>query len=273
MTFPGVPWEMKTMWAQTAVPYLRDRGWAKGVIYSQMLKFWGMGESTLAQTVAPFLSAENPTVATYVLGGEVKLRISAKAASVEAAIALINPVAAEIRQLTGTACYAQDSESMAAVVGRLLGESGQTLSVAESCTGGGLGQLITAVPGSSSHFWGGIISYDNRVKQKMLGIDAEMLAQCGAVSDQVAQAMAIGVRDRLGTDWGLSITGIAGPGGGSAEKPVGLVYVGLSSATHTHSEKYLFGQESTRDQIRDRSAHSALNLLRLALLRQTDQDI
>ncbi|MEO0771474.1 MAG: nicotinamide-nucleotide amidohydrolase family protein, partial [Cyanobacteria bacterium J06649_4] len=230
------------------------------------LKFWGIGESSLARQVQPWLSGENPTVATYALGGEVKLRISAKAASVEAANALIEPVAAEIRQQTGTACYGQDDETLATLVGEQLKAQGQTLSVAESCTGGGLGQQLTAVPGSSDYFWGGVISYDNRIKQRLLGVDEAVLKRCGAVSTEVAEAMATGVRDRLGTDWGISITGIAGPGGGSAEKPVGLVYVGLSCEGQTWSKKHLFGADLTREQIRQRSAASALNLLRLALL-------
>ncbi len=268
MTFPGVPWEMKVMWKATAVPYLRSNGWAKGVIHSKMLKFWDMGESTLAEKVAAFLDAENPTVATYALGGEVKLRISAKADSVAEANALIDPVAAEIRQRTGNHCYGQDDDTMAAVAGTLLAAQGQTLSVAESCTGGGLGQLITETPGSSSYFWGGIISYDNRVKQGLLGVDGEVLAQRGAVSALVAEMMAEGVRDRLGTDWGISITGIAGPGGGSEEKPVGLVYIGLASAAGTHIQKHVFGDTLTRAQIRQRSALSALNWLRTQLLGQ-----
>ncbi|MEO0647807.1 MAG: competence/damage-inducible protein A [Cyanobacteria bacterium J06650_10] len=266
MTFPGVPWEMKSMWTQTAVPYLRHNGWANGVIHSQMLKFWGMGETTLARTVQSFLSADNPTVATYALGGEVKLRISAKADSIEAANALIDPVADEIRQLTGLACYGKDTDTMAEVVGQLLRAKGQTLSVAESCTGGGLGQLLTAVPGSSDYFWGGVISYDNQVKAGVLGVDPAILAQKGAVSAEVAEMMADGVRDRLNTDWALSITGIAGPGGGTSEKPVGLVYLGLSSEGETVTERCLFGETNTREQIRQRSALSALNLLRHKLL-------
>ncbi|MGD1896015.1 MAG: competence/damage-inducible protein A [Phormidesmis sp.] len=238
LTFPGVPWEMKTMWETTAVPYLQNSGWAKGVIHSRMLKFWGMGETTLAKQVQPLLFAENPTVATYALGGEVKLRVSARAESIEAANALIDPVVDEIRQITGTACYGQDSETMAEVVGQLLLAQKQTVSVAESCTGGGIGQLLTAVAGSSGYFWGGIISFDNRVKQGLLGVEASVLAQQGAVSAEVAAAMATGVRDRTGTHWGISVTGIAGPGGGSVEKPIGLVYVGLSSRHFTRTEKF-----------------------------------
>ncbi len=268
MTFPGVPWEMKAMWEATAIAYLRANDWADGVIHSRTLKFWGIGESTLSQKVASLLEAENPTVAPYALGGKVILRISARAESIAAANQLIDPVAAQVCEITGEAYYGQDDETLADAVGALLKARSQTLSVAESCTGGSLGGLITAVPGSSSYFWGGVISYDNRVKQQLLGVDKAVLDRCGAVSAEVAAAMALGVRDRLETDCALSITGIAGPGGGSAEKPVGLVYIGLASAHGIKTEKHLFGQESSRDRIRQQSALSALNLLRLELLAQ-----
>ena len=214
LTFPGVPREMKAMWQSVAVPYLNQSGWAAGVIHSRTLKFWGIGESTLAEKVGSLLDSENPTVAPYANEGEVKLRLSAKAESVSAANELIDPVAAKIRQMAGAHYYGQDDESLASVVGDLLLARSQTLSVAESCTGGGLGQLITATPGSSSYFWGGVISYDNRVKQAVLEVSEQDLVQKGAVSEEVAIAMAQGVRRRLGTDWGISITGVAGPGGG-----------------------------------------------------------
>lgn len=279
MTFPGVPQEMRAMWQATAVPHLQGSGWAEGVIHSQTLKFRGIGESTLAEKVRPFLDLENPTVAPYAGEGEVKLRISAKAESVAAANRLISPIAEKIRQIGGLDCYGQDDDTLASVVGQLLmarvsnGKASptQTLSVAESCTGGGLGQMMTAVPGSSSYFWGGVISYDNRVKQSLLGVEADTLASCGAVSPEVATAMASGVRTRLGTDWGLSVTGIAGPGDGSTEKPVGLVYIGLSSAAGTHSKQCLFGADRSRDSIRQQSMLTALNWLRLALLAQKQQ--
>ncbi|MGB7084944.1 MAG: competence/damage-inducible protein A [Phormidesmis sp.] len=266
MTFPGVPLEMKAMWQTTAADYLQANGWAEGVIHSQTLKFWGIGESALANRVQPFLDLENPTVAPYAGDGEVKLRVSARASSVAAANEMIAPITREIRQIGGIACYGQDDDTLASVVGQLLQARSQTVSVAESCTGGGLGQLLTEVAGSSHHFWGGVISYDNRIKQKLLGVEAQSLTDYGAVSEQVAIEMARGVRDRLGTDWGISITGIAGPDGGSAEKPVGLVYIGLSSAAGTRAEKYLFGAERPRQRIRQRSVLSALNLLRIELL-------
>ena len=267
MTFPGVPSEMRAMWQATAAPYLQANGWADGVIHSQTLKFWGIGESTLADKLGSFLALENPTVAPYAGEGEVKLRITAKAASLEAANELIAPVAAKIRAIGGVRCYGQDDDTLATAVGQLLRARSHTLSVAESCTGGGLGQLLTAVPGSSNYFWGGVISYDNRVKQHLLNVDADVLLHRGAVSPEVAEAMAIGVRQRLGTDWGLSITGVAGPGGGSAEKPVGLVYIGLASPADSRAERYLFGSNRPRHQIRQRSAMTALDLLRLELSR------
>ena len=267
LTFPGVPREMKAMWQTVAVPYLKQSGWATGVIHSRTLKFWGIGESVLAEKVGSLLDSDNPTVAPYANEGEVKLRLSAKADSVAAADALIDPVADKIRQIAGSHYYGQDDETLASVVGALLLARSQTLSVAESCTGGGLGQLITATPGSSRYFWGGVISYDNRVKQSVLGVAQQDLDRKGAVSPEVAISMAEGVRRQLNTDWRISITGVAGPDGGSAEKPVGLVYVGIASAAGSASTQFLFGEDWTRDLIRQRSALSALNLIRLALMK------
>ena len=265
MAFPGVPREMKAMWQETAAPYLRRNGWAEQVIYSQTLKFFGIGEETLASKVDRYLKQANPTVAPYAGDGEVKLRISARANTAEAAVALIEPVAAEIKKLVGAFYYGQGEESLAGVVGQLLSKRSQTLSVAESCTGGGLGQQLTAIPGSSAYFWGGIISYDNRVKQSALGVDEQTLMSKGAVSAEVAAMMAEGVRDHIGTDYGISITGIAGPGGGSKEKPVGLVYIGLATPDGTTTHQKMFGSDRSRDRIRHQSALSALNILRLKL--------
>lgn len=265
MTFPGVPSEMKAMWTGTAVPYLQVNGWANGVIYSQTLKFFGIGEETLANKVSAYLECENPTVAPYAGNGEVKLRVSARAESAEAAKGLIGPVAAEIKQIGGEFYYGEGEETLASVVGQLLTTKQQTLAVAESCTGGGVGQMITAVSGSSSYFWGGVISYDNRVKQGLLGVDEAVLMDKGAVSAEVAAMMAEGVRDRLGTDYGISITGIAGPGGGSEEKPVGLVFIGLASAEGVATYRKSFGSDRSREMIRGQSALHALNFLRLRL--------
>ncbi|MEM6450450.1 MAG: competence/damage-inducible protein A [Cyanobacteria bacterium P01_D01_bin.105] len=265
MTFPGVPSEMKSMWQETAVPYLQEHGWVDGVIHSQTLKFFGIGEEVLATQVGTYLEQANPTVAPYAGEGEVKLRVSARANSVEAANTLIEPVVTEIKQIGGTFYFGQNEETLASVVGQLLQAKSQTLSVAESCTGGGLGQMITATPGSSSYFWGGVISYANCAKQAILGVDEAVLASKGAVSAEVAAMMAEGVRNCLGTNYGLSITGIAGPGGGSDEKPVGLVYLGLASTEGTTTYKKMFGADRSRSHIRRQSTLHALNILRLKL--------
>lgn len=267
LTFPGVPSEMQTMWQQTAVPFLRSQGWGQEIIYSRTLRFWGIGESALAEKAEAFLKLENPTVAPYAGRGEVRLRVSAKATSEAEALKLTDPVAQALRGLGGLDYYGEDEDTLAAAVGKLLKAKQQTLSVAESCTGGGLGQFLTAVSGSSAYFWGGVISYDNQVKVNLLGVQEADLMRQGAVSDTVAQQMAIGVRERLGTTWSLSITGVAGPDGGTAEKPVGLVYIGLAGpeAHQAESFRYAFGDRG-REMVRWLSACNALDLLRRKLL-------
>jgi nicotinamide-nucleotide amidase len=268
LTFPGVPSEMQRMWQETAVPYLKSQGWGKEIIYSRTLKFWGIAESALAEKVAPFLNLPNPTVAPYASLGEVKLRISALAESeAQAQHLLISPVEEKLQQIGGLDYYGADDDTLASVVGQLLLSLGETLSVAESCTGGGLGQMLTNVAGSSNYFLGGVISYDNSVKISLLGVNPEDLAQLGAVSATVAEQMAAGVRSRLTTTWGLSITGIAGPDGGTATKPVGLVYIGLAGPNgEVQSFEHRFGQARERSLIRHVSACTALDQLRRKLL-------
>ncbi|HEY9640439.1 MAG TPA: competence/damage-inducible protein A [Coleofasciculaceae cyanobacterium] len=267
LTFPGVPSEMQEMWRQTAVPYIRSQGWSQGVIYSRTLRFWGIGESTLADKAAAQIQLENPTVAPYAGQGEVRLRISTKATSEAEALAIIAPVEQQLRDIGGLDCFGADDDTLASVVGQLLKAAQQTVSVAESCTGGGLGSLLTAVSGSSAYFWGGIISYDNQVKVNLLNVSPVDLAQQGAVSDPVACQMAVGVRDRLSTTWGLSITGIAGPDGGTDTKPVGLVYIGVAGpGQQVESYQYQFGAFRSRELIRWLSACTALDLLRRKLL-------
>lgn len=267
LTFPGVPSEMKEMWRQTAVPYLLSQGWGQEIIYSHTLRFWGVPESALAEKVATLLELDNPTVAPYAGNGEVRLRISAKAPTEADAEAIIAPVAQQIRSIAGADYYGADEDSLASVVGELLKAKGQTLSVAESCTGGGLGHLITTIAGSSVYFKGGVVSYDNQVKIALLEVSPEDLVQQGAVSEVVACQMAKGVRDRLGTTWGLSITGIAGPDGGTETKPVGLVYIGVAGPEEqVESFQFNYGVFRGRDFVRWLSACTALDLLRRKLL-------
>lgn len=269
MTFPGVPREMHAMWQETSVPYLKAQGWVKETIVSRMLRFWGVSESSMAEQVADFLSQGNPTVAPYASNGEARLRISAKAPTQDMALALIEPVEAGIKALVGADCYGIDDDTLAVVVGRLLLQRGQTLAVAESCTGGGLGHMLTTVAGSSAYFAGGVIAYDNSVKTNLLQVDELTLAQHGAVSGIVAEQMAAGAKAALQTDWALSITGVAGPGGGTAEKPVGFVYIGVATPADTvFNVEHHFASFRGRDWVRHLSACSALDHLRRKLLNE-----
>ena len=263
LTFPGVPRELYRMWRDTAVSFLKTQGYGQNTIYSRSLHFFGVSESALAEQVDHLFSSTNPTVAPYAGDGEVRLRISARAVSADAANALIEPIAEEIKQIAGTAYYGTDQDTLASVVGELLRAKGQTLSVAESCTGGGLGQMLTDIPGSSDYFIGGIISYADRVKIDLLGVNPDDLAAEGAVSEVVARQMAIGVKAKLGTDWGVSITGIAGPDGGTQTKPVGLVYIGIADPDGgVTGVKYQLASQRERQLIRLMSASQVLNLLR-----------
>ena len=266
MTFPGVPSEMHRMWEETAIPYLKSLGWGKQIIYSHTLRFWGIGESALAEKVAPFFHLANPTVAPYASKGEVRLRVSARAPSQAEAQQLIQPVVEQLIQIAGSDYFGANIDTLSSVVGQLLKDANQTISVAESCTGGGISSMLTNIPGSSDYFLGGVISYHNSVKTSLLGVKESQLAKWGSVSKPVAKQMAAGVRSLLGTSWGLSITGIAGPGGGTEAKPVGLVYIGLAKPDgKVECFKYQLGKDRSRDAIRHASACNALDRLRRRL--------
>lgn len=263
LTFPGVPSELYPMWEQTAVPLLQSKGWARETFFSRVLLYWGISESALAERVRHLFDLSNPTVAPYANYGQARLRITARASDRARALALIAPVEAEIRQLTAADCYGADDDTLASVVGAQLQQRQQTLAVAESCTGGWLGQMITSVAGSSDYFLGGIISYSNDAKVNLLNVSAQAIEQYGAVSETVAMQMAQGVQKSMGSDWGISITGIAGPGGGSETKPVGLVYIGIVSPDGAVSAiKQQFSPSRDRDWVRRVSACSALDLFR-----------
>ena len=266
LTFPGVPSEMRSMWQDTAVPWLHHSGLSKGVFNSRLLRFWGIGESTLAEQLHDLLDQSNPTVAPYAGRGEVKLRVTAHATSEAESLRLLDATEAELRQRTGSLCFGCDDQSLASVVLEQLRKQQQTLSVAESCTGGGLGAELTAIPGSSDVLLGGVIAYSNALKQRLLGVSAELLEQFGAVSDPVAQAMAEGSRRVTGSDWSMAVTGIAGPGGGSAEKPVGLVYIAVAGPDGCFSQPIRLGETRGRDWVQTVSVGEALNRLRLRLM-------
>jgi nicotinamide-nucleotide amidase len=265
LTFPGVPSEMQVMWRATAVPWLRRQPFSCGVHRSRTLRFWGIGEGRLAERVADLLALDNPTVAPYAGAGEVTLRLTARADTIAAADDLLAPVEHTLRQRLGHHCFGGDDDSLASVVLQLLRQRHETLAVAESCTGGGIGAALAAVPGASDVFLGGVIAYANSVKQGLLQVPDEALARHGAVSDPVALAMAEGVRRCTGADWGVAVTGIAGPGGGSVDKPVGLVHIGLSGRDGSQSEAVRFGASRERRWIQTLTVGEALNRLRLQL--------
>lgn len=261
-TLPGVPSEMKRMFEETLEPLIRER--SDGSIVSKTLHFAGIGESALAEQVQDFLDAADPTVAPLAGQGRVRLRITTRAATEEEAHGKIRPVEEEILNRLGEYFFGEDGETLESSVGRLLSVRGATVALAESCTGGLISKRLTDVAGSSAYFVEGFVTYSNASKERLLGVPKEALAEHGAVSEPVARAMAEGARKVSGADYGLSVTGVAGPGGGTEEKPVGLVYVGVADAEGAAAERLdLTAWARSRDSIRERSANRALDLLRL----------
>jgi len=263
-TLPGVPSEMKRMFEETLEPLLRSR--SDGSIVSKTLHFAGLGESALAEKVQDFLDATDPTVAPLASQGKVRLRITTRAATEEEAQQKISPVEEEILARLGDYFFGEDDETLEGAVARLLKNQGATLALAESCTGGLLAKRLTDLPGSSAFFKEGLVTYSNESKERMLGVPGELILEHGAVSEPVAREMAEGARRAAGTDYGLSITGIAGPDGGTEEKPVGLVFVGISDPGGASAERVdLSAWARSRGAIRERSANRAFDLLRLRL--------
>ena len=260
---PGPPRELIPMFRDHVRPLLQAE--SRGVIRSRVLRLCGMGESVLVKEIADLLANQtNPTLAPLASEGEVRLRITAAAETVAQAEEVIADLESKLRARLGRTIYGVDDETLEAVVVSLLQERGETLAVAESCTGGLLANWITDVPGASAVFDRGFVTYSNRSKAELLGIPATVIERVGAVSTEVATLMAQGVRDRAGSDWGVGITGIAGPGGGTAEKPVGLVYYALVGPGVNLVREARFTGD--RQQIKRRTTQTVLDLLRRTLL-------
>lgn len=256
---PGPPREFEPMVTDRLLPLLEPYGARREVIFSRVLKITGMGESAVEETVKDLLHGDNPTVAPLAKPGEVTLRLTARAGNTEAARQLIQPLEAAIRERLGEYIFGIDDETLEGVTGAMLAARHLTLAVAESCTGGLLAHRLTNIPGSSDYFLGGLVTYSNEAKVKFLGVEPGVLAAHGAVSPEVAAAMASGARRAVGTEIGIGITGIAGPGGGTTEKPVGLVYLGIDFQGQVEVRRELFcGQ---RENIKWQSTQSALDLL------------
>ena len=263
-TLPGVPPEMKSMFEATLEPLIRAR--SEGSIVSKTLHFAGIGESAVAEKVQEFLDATDPTVAPLAGQGRVRLRITTRAATEKEAQEKIAPVEREMIARLSEYYFGEDDETLESAVGRLLQERGATLVLAESCTGGLLAKRLTDMPGSSAYFQEGLVTYSNESKERLLGVPHDLIVEHGAVSEPVAREMAEGARRVSGADYGLSVTGVAGPDGGTQEKPVGLVFVGISDSNNTFAEKLdLTAWARSRGSIRERSANRAFDLLRLHL--------
>ena len=259
IALPGPPGEFIPILENEVVPYLRSKV-GGATIRSRVIRICGMGEAMVEDRVKDLMASDNPTVAPYAKTGEVHLRVTARAESVEQAEALIEPVVRAIEARLGSHVYAYDDEPLEAAVVRMLREAGMTLATAESCTGGLLAKRITDVPGSSEVFMGGVVAYSNSAKANLVGVPAERIAAHGAVSREVAEALATGVRARFGSDIGIGITGIAGPGGGTPEKPVGLVWLAIAGPDFIESESNVY--IGIRADIRTKATQTALTKLR-----------
>lgn len=261
---PGVPYEMKEMIDQTIIPFLKSKV-TGSVIRHLTLRTTGATESMVATQlgdVSVFL--EGARLAFLPSPTGVRLRISLQDATAENADRRMRSAEEAIRSKVGTYVYGTGDEELEEVLGRIFVERRLRIAIAESCTGGLIADRITEVSGSSDYLDRAMVTYSNRSKTELLGVPEDLLQRFGAVSEEVAAAMALGARERSGTDIGLSTTGIAGPTGGSAEKPVGLVWIGYSDATGTFARRYLFGEGRTR--VKARAAQAAMELVRRRLL-------
>jgi nicotinamide-nucleotide amidase len=260
---PGPPHELKAMFEQQCLPRLL-RIAPKQAIRTAFLRITGMPESDLDALISPVYK-RYPSVATTILAanGDLQVHLRARCDTAAEAEALVAEIVPQIASLLGDRLYSRDGEPLEVLVGRLLREQNATLAVAESCTGGMLGARLTTVPGSSQYFGGGFITYSNALKTAMLGVPAETIEHFGAVSQETAEAMAAGARERTGSTYAVSITGVAGPDGGSEEKPVGLVYLGIAGPEGTAVTQRRFLGD--RERIRVFTTQAALDLLRRRL--------
>ncbi|MCK5594687.1 competence/damage-inducible protein A [bacterium] len=264
---PGVPRELKPMFKDTVSKYLKKKYSKNLVIKSRTLRTFGLGESVVDEKITHITEkCSNPCIAFLAHATEVDIKITAKAGNQNIADSLIADVETQIRNALGDHVFGADDETMEKIVGAILTLRNKTIAVAESCTGGLISNLLTNVSGSSAYFIESIVAYSNEAKIKLLHVSPQTIEEFGAVSSQTASAMAKGIKELASTDYALSITGIAGPTGGTSQKPVGLVYIGLAhqSGIDTSEHKF-FG---TRDIIKQKASQTALDILRKYLINQ-----
>ena len=268
---PGVPRELERMMDEQVLPRIAKlpaggaRSSEKGVIVrAVLLRTFGMGESTLDDELKDIAASGDVSLGFRTSFPDNYLRPLARGASAEDAEAKLARVCDAIRERLGPLVYGEGDDTLPMVVGRLLRERGQTLAVAESCTGGLVAERITEVAGASDYFAGGVVAYADASKQALLGVPEAILTEHGAVSEPVVRSMAEGVRECFGSDFGIAITGISGPGGGSSEKPVGLVHLALARQGETHADQFVFPLDRVRHRMLP--AQIALDWVRRALL-------
>jgi nicotinamide-nucleotide amidase len=258
---PGVPVEMKEMLEKSVLPCLKQKG-GTGFTIVKKIRCFGAGESALAEKLGNLLErGRNPLINITVSSGVITLHVVASAKTKKQAEQMTQKTVNRLRFLLGSLIFGVDDQMLPEVVGHWLMQHRKTITVAESCTGGLLTKLITDVPGASEYFTHGWITYSNKAKTELLGVPKKLIEKYGAVSEQVASAMAIAARQKAKSDFAVAITGIAGPAGGSKQKPVGLVYISVCDGDNCQTKKCLFSY--TRDLIRTRAALTALNMLRL----------
>ena len=268
VSMPGVPSEMKGLMRDEVFEKLKAH-FNTPALYHKTLLTIGKGESILAQKIEEVedeIRKEGLGLAYLPSAGMVKLRVSGAGEDSKKVIAAVDTKVTKIKSILGDLIFGEDGDSLSSVVGRQLKESSKTLSIAESCTGGSISKLITSVPGSSEYFQGGVVVYSNHSKEIVLGVKPKSIKEKGAVSGEVVEQMAEGVRLKFKSDFGIATSGIAGPGGGSDYKPVGTVWIGISSEKGSHSFHFLFGKNRNRNIIL--TSNTALNILRKELERR-----
>jgi nicotinamide-nucleotide amidase len=261
---PGPPREMKPMFDTHVLPKLSER--AGGVrVARRVLRVAGLGESAVDERIAPvYTQYKNPQTTILFTNTDIEIHLTAQGKTEQEAELLLDGLSGQIEERLGDAVFAFRGEKMEEVVGLRLAVGGFNVAVAESCTGGLVAHRLTEVPGSSNYFMEGVVTYSNEAKTRLLGVPEELIERHGAVSAEVAEAMAEGVKLRAGVDFGLAVTGVAGPGGGTEEKPVGLVYVSLADDAHTEHRRLMLPGD--RHLIRWRASQAALDLLRRRLI-------
>lgn len=257
---PGPPHELTAMFEESVSPFLSGKAGKGTVIKYKIFKLTGISESAVQDLLKDLGGQGNPGIAYMAKPGEIQVRISARAGQAALAEELVTELSGKIKPRLEKYIFACDEEVLENVVGQLLLKEGLSIGVAESCSGGLIAARLTDIPGSSAYFKGGVVSYSNEMKNRVLGVGTDIIERFGAVSKETAEAMAEGVRERTGADLGLATTGIAGPGGGTPAKPIGLVYISLAAPDGTFHREYRF--PGIRMAVRQGTVNAALNMVR-----------